>query len=219
MNFAALKAEVFRRLQEDSGSPVFWTEADVSAVLNEGLMELSDESEWYERTTTIDVLAGQRYYDLQTVLPSPLLTVGPVFNVTTNRWLDQVAPGDLDGNYRRWESNVGEAQQVLVRGLRWLGLYPVPNADSGELDLQYSALPDTLTEDGDEPGFPEPLHYGLVEYALAELWSQDAEVNKALAAWGAYLAYEARVRSWVQGRGAVPAVTVMGSMPSSGAVS
>jgi hypothetical protein len=58
----------------------------------------------------------------------------------------------------------------------------------------------------DSPGFPETLHYGLVEYALCDLWAQDAEVDKALQAWQQYLTYENGLKAFVQGKAAVPLV-------------
>lgn len=211
MTFATLRAEVFRRLQESATSPAFWTVADVDTVLNEGLAEMSDETEWYERSLEIDLLSKQRYYDLRTILPEPLLTIGACQNMTTQRWLTPATTTDLDTQYRHWERTLGEPAYSLVRGLWWLGTYPRPSADLGTMTLQYTALPDELAEDDDEPGFPDALHYGLVEYALAELWAWDAETTKASQAWAAYLAYETALRNFVGGRATVPAVVVMGS--------
>lgn len=206
MTLAELRTEVFRRLEESASSPVFWTAADITAALNEGYQEISDESEWDERVLTIDLLRERPYYDVRTVFPSSMLAIGAAYNDQTSRWLFPASPGDLAKGRLRWETVTGEPSHLLVRGLFWLGYWPQVAADSGTVQQHYVALPDDLVDDDDTPGFPETVHYGLVEYALAELWSQDAETTKAVQAWQMYLLYERALTDWVQGRIAVPLV-------------
>jgi hypothetical protein len=214
VTFDELKAETFRRLQEVAAAPVFWTDADVSAALNEGYQEISDATEWYERVVTIDLLRERPYYDLRRIVPDPLLRVGSAFNLQTNRWLTPCSVPDLDRGWRRWETTIGEPDHVLIRGLCWLRYWPMNGAQSGSIQQHYTAIPPTLAVDADVPGFPLPVHYGLVEYALADLWAQDAETTLATTAWAAYLAYETALTDFVQGRVAVPMVKgLMGSTP------
>ncbi len=68
----------------------------------------------------------------------------------------------------------------------------------------YKALPTPLSEDDDEPGFHDAYHYGLVEYALFDLYAQDAESNLALAHWQAYLGYETQLYEFTQRRAGMP---------------
>ena len=214
MTFTELKAETFRRIQEVASTPVFWTEADVAAALNEGYQELSDATEWYERVVTIDLLRERPYYDLRRILPDPLLRVGNAFNVQTSRWLIPCSVPDLDRGWRRWETTIGEPDHVLIRGLWWLRYWPMSGAESGSIQQHYTAIPPALAEETDVPGVPVSMHYGLVEYALADLWAQDAETTLATTAWATYLAYETALTDFVQGRVAVPMVTgLMGSTP------
>ena len=209
MTFTELTAETFRRLQEVATAPVFWTVADVHAALNEGYAEISDATEWYERWVTIDLLRERPYYDARRLMPEPMLRIGAAFNEQTNRWLTPCSPTDLDRGWARWETTVGTPDHVLVRGLWWLRYWPLNGADSGTIKQSYTALPPALVEDADTPGFPATVHYGLVEYALADLWAQDAETTLALQAWQTYLLYEGALMAFVQGRVAVPMVSGM----------
>jgi hypothetical protein len=206
MTLTELRTEVFRRLQEDQSAPVFWTVAEVSAALNEGYHEISDATEWYERWVTIDLLRERPYYDLRYLLPQPVLSVGSALNEQTNRWLTPCSTRDLDSTYRKWEQTIGEPTHTLLRGLWWLRYWPYSGTEHGTVKQYYTSLPPALEAADDSPGIPEVLHYGLVEFALADLWAQDAEPTLATTAWKTYLAYEQALLDFVQGRAAVPMV-------------
>ena len=206
MTLAELRAEVFRRLNESSTSPTFWTATDIDAALNDGYAEISDAAEWYERTFTVDLLTDRLYYDLRTVWTEPILAVKKVFNVQTNRWMTPSRVADFDRRSLRWEAITGSPDSWVQRGFWWLGLWPISTADSGTVQVTASAIPPALVGDDDEPGFAQTLHLGLVKFALAELWGQDAEATKALAAWNDYLQYEAALVGYTDGRLSSPLV-------------
>lgn len=206
MTFAEQKAAVFRRLHESATTPVFWTEADVETALNAGYMELSDATEWHEETVTIPLLNNRPYYDLRTVVGPTFLRLGAVFHEDTSRWLIPTTTRALDAAYRRWEQVTGLPQQVIMRGLWWLGLWPRTTADAGTVRADVVTLPAPLVEDDDEPGYPEAFHDGPIEWALSDLWAQDGEAQRAQSAWQAYLAIEAGLAAWVNDRTAIPRV-------------
>lgn len=206
MTFGELKTDTFRRLQESSTSPVFWTEEDVETALNEGYAELADAAEWYEIERTLDLLASRPYYDLRTVFAEPILSVKAIFNPQTNRWLTPTSPHEEDRRDRRWETVPGEPWRWMRRGWQWVGLLPLVAADSGTVRLRLTSVPPAMVEDSDVPGFVRALHRGLVEYALADLWAQDGETTKALEAWQQYLAYEVALTEYTDGRLKVPMV-------------
>jgi hypothetical protein len=205
MTFAELKTDVARRLAEANGR-VVWSDIEIATAINEGYAELSDATEWNERTIGIDLLASRPYYDLRTAVPEPLLGVGPAFDESTNRWLLPTAVRELDAHDRRWERVTGAPQRLILRGLWWAGLYPRVTSDAGVLRQYYTALPAPLSDDTDEPGFPEVFHDGPVYYALCDLWSLDGETARALAAWQSYLAIEAALAAYVDERVARPIV-------------
>lgn len=200
MTFAQLKTHTFSRLEESATVPVFYTEADVEAALNAGLAELSDASEWDERFQTIDLLDDRPWYDGRTVIGSHLLTLGPAFSDDTNRWLIPTAGIELDRADTRWERVPGYPQRVLTNGLWWFSYWPRMGSDLGTVKQYFTALPDDLDDDTDEPGFPEPYHYGLVEYAVYDLFAQEGESAVAMQSWAEYLRYEASLTAFMTGR-------------------
>lgn len=203
MTLAEIRSEVFRRLSAVEADEVFWTAEDVDRSINEGYAEVSDAAEWDERSASI-ALTGDRYLDAREEISHCVLTIGPAFNTTTNRWLRRTRPRELDDGDRRWSTAQSQPQHIIIRGLWWIGYWPY--ASTGEIVQRYTTLPDVLLSDEAEPGFPDPFHYALVEYALYDLWSQDAESDRALAAWTAYVAYEAGLTDWVQSRLSAPMV-------------
>ncbi len=200
MTLAEMREEVMRRLRESASSPVFWTDNDVNMALNDAYQEISDASEWYEDYTIIPLVEAQPYYDTRIVISRPVLTIGPAFNVTTNRWLIHTAVRDLDIGDSRWEQRTGEPDRLMVRSLFHLGYWPRKALDSGTIKQYYTALPQPMYEDTSSPGIPEQFHLGLVEFASYDLWAQDGEVDLALAAWKEYTIYEGELMAFVGNR-------------------
>lgn len=204
MTRAELRAELYRRLEESSSGQVFFDDDDLNDALNDGYMELSDATEWYEVYRTISILHTRTYYDLRNVFDVEVLSVGPAFHVDANRWLIPSSVRDLDGRFSRWEIVRGVPERVHTRGLWWVGYWPILGSETGTIKQYVSALPATLGDDTDEPGFDAEFHKGVIEYALAELLPQQGEVTAALEAWQRYLAVEVELGAVTQGRGMVP---------------
>jgi hypothetical protein len=203
MNFGEMKTEVTRRLRDPSTSTVFWSDTDVATAINDGLMELSDATEWYETYSVLSLLSSQIYYDLRTVLSDTILSPKCAFNQTTNIWLTPVCIRDLDyQTYREWETITGEPEKMFMRGLWWLGLFPKASADDtlGSLKLYFSAIPPAMDDDTDELDIPEEFQIALIEYALFDLLAQDKETKEALRHWVQYAALEERFRRYVGDR-------------------
>jgi len=204
MTKAELRAEVFRRLRESTTSPVMWRDTDIDASVNEGLMEISDATEWLEEFIAITLEPYQAYYNLNAMFAGRgFLVSGPAFSVNTNRWLIPITPRQLDHTDLHWEQRISTPDHILNRGIWWVGYWPVPRA-SGETINQYAkTLPPELAET-DEPEFPAQFHYALVEFALFDLFAQDAEADLAWEAWKAYIEYEKGLKRYFQNRIGVP---------------
>jgi len=210
LNLRELREEVIASL-EAADDPYF-TDDDVDEAINSGYDEISDFSQWYERRVPVQFLRGTVYYDmfahaepaiadLAEVANGGFLFVSSVWNTQTKRWLNPVSIEMLDNECnRRWEGNVGQPASFVMRGLRWLGVHPAPSASDGWLDVTITAEPPMLMEDRDAPGFPEEYHRGLVEYARCELYAQDREAKKALAAWDQYQQYAIALKGYADRR-------------------
>lgn len=210
MNFQEMQTEVFRRLDEDSVSPAFWSLVDVKQAINEGYDDLSELTEWRETSSSLS-LANSNYYDLSTLVSDVVLTLYSVRNAQTSKFLDQGTVKQLDTWYRRWEAVIGgEPERYWIRGLYWLGMFPNKGAASGTVTLYYTALPAALSANADTPGFPQEFHLALVDYAVYDLLCQDREYEKAARLWASYQERVAKLRRYVQGRAEIPLTRRLG---------
>lgn len=206
MTFAEIREEVRHRLQELTGTEVFWTDEEIDAAIHEGEDEFADAAEWYERYQSVDILEDRPYYDARTTIRRDFLVAGPAFNETTNRWLIPIRPLDLSNGDRRWEERVAEPEYIMIRGLWWISYWPWKGIEIGTIKQYYRGLSPHMAEDNDEPGFHRAFHYGLVEYAVSDLLSQDSETDLAIATWKLYKNYEEGLIAYVNGRNAIPQV-------------
>ncbi len=188
MNLAAMETEVFRRLEEVQGSPVRWSATDVVNAINEGLEELSDISEFYERYATIHLRTNASYYDLRSIVPDTILRVTNIFNPSNNTWLKPIDTRDLDyKTARQWELVPGEPLKYQMRGLWWLGVYPAGPSSSGLIRVYYKALHPALTDSNQEPEqLPEDYHTNIVDYAMYTLLADDMETTQAALYWNRF---------------------------------
>ena len=199
MNLSELEAIVMARADESATSPVYWTSADVQHALQEGYQCISEASEWYETNETYGLTDGLMYHNLQLLLDKVPLRVTSVWNTQTNRWLTPCSVRDLDREIHKWEEIGGEPEQWFIRGVWTLGLFPIPDDTGGTITIYHTALPAALTTTT-EPGFPGEFQYGLIHYALYELFGQEAETREALRHWDIYEGYEKALKRWVDHR-------------------
>lgn len=214
MTFLEMQTEVFRRLEEASGAPVFWTLAQIKESINKGYREISDSTEWYEVTDTIALTANQYVYDMTSAtegLSPAALTVKACWNDQTDRWMTPTDVRTLDNaGYYKWETATGEPDMWYIRGLWWLGFERAVAATAGTVTVYYSALPADLSADADTPAFPQEFHLALVEFAVYDCLCQDRENTKALYFYTRYIVKREALRKYVQQRDSKDRVGVIG---------
>lgn len=199
MTRAELRAEVRRQL--DDASERFVTNDDINDSLNEGYEDMSDVTEWYERTFNLRCQSGRNYYNIRDMVQEELIRVLRCYSKTGNWWLHPDSLRNLDGVLSQWETNRGEPRSYLMRGHWWMGLWPKPSADFDSVErVYYSAMPPALTLDTDAPGFPDEFHRGLVDYALYDIYMQDRDPDVALNYYARYLVFRNALDAYVDGR-------------------
>lgn len=199
MTLAEMKSDVRRRLNE-SGTE-FFSDDDIADSLQEGLDEVADLTEYFEREATLGLLTGRTYYDLTSLLPDTFLSPRRAWSVNGNWWLRPTSPRDLDEHtYVQWELTYGEPRDYFLRGNWWLGTWPRSSSDTnGLLRFVYTSIPAALT--GTEtPAFPVEFHQAPVEFAMFDLMAQQRETAKALLYWASFLALVARLKEHVDKR-------------------
>lgn len=205
MNLGGLVSDVFRTLNESETAPRFFTRADVILALNEGLEELADFTEFYERVHTIPICANRTYYDLRTNFPPTFrfLGVRRIFSQGNTRWMTPHVVRDLDSYTSiQWErTTVGQPEDFFMRGLWWLGMHPKLSVDSGSVKVSAIGIPPRLVLDTDQPDrLPEEFTFPLVDYACYDLLLQKRELKKALGYYQDYMEGAAALRIYVKGR-------------------
>lgn len=214
MNLSELEAAVFRGLDESQTSPVYWSQTDVDAALNEGVECLAEASEYNELSETLGLTAARTYYNLKALLTvaDRFLRVTRIWNPVASRWMEIVTIRELDEEtYARWERTPGEPQNAIIRGLWWLGIFPRPTASTGTLTVYFAALPVPLALPTDTPGFPQEWHRGIVHYALYDLLAQSGETAKAIEHFKHFLEYQAGLVAYVKQRMRKDRVGVIGA--------
>ena len=209
MNFSEMQAEV--RVRIDEATANFWSDADIQDSLNEGYMEISDATEWYERKANVPMWKNRTYFDMRELLPDTYLAAKRCQNNTTDHWLVPTTIRAQDKIYAQWERTSGEPEYFFTRGIYWIGFYPKPDDDNGSARLYYSALPPAMSSDTDEPQIPEEYHMGIVAYAVYDLLAQDAETQKALQWFAEYQMYESNLNEYVSGRLKKDKVNIVGN--------
>jgi hypothetical protein len=200
VTFLELQTEVARRIEESTGSPAFWSVADIKASINRGYRETADVAEWNETSTALSLTASTTYYDLSSLINTRILTVKRIFNDQTSQWMSARDVMDFDRCFQQWENSTGEPGQFLIRGLWWLRFDRYKLATSGTATVYYTEIPADLSADGDTPAFPQEFHYALVEFAVADLLFQDAETKKGMKFWARYKVLEDGLKRYANQR-------------------
>lgn len=209
MTFAELVAETFRRIGESQTAQVYWTEADVKSALNEGYLDFCEQTRCFEREAEVECVSRVGLMDLRTAFPYPVLGVRRIYGRTFNSPLAPTTVKARDDQYNRWEMATGVVRRYFVRGLYWLGLWPVPDGEQ-KFRVSITSLPDALVNDLDEPQIPVQFHEALIHYAIYDLKLQEDEIKEALASWEDYLKLVAAASKYVGDQIRTPRTFVMG---------
>lgn len=216
MNFIQLKSDVYSRLEELEGSPVRWSDSDIGGAINEALLELSDATEFYERTFTVKMRKNANYYDLRSLIPEPILRITAVYNPANNVWLTPDDCLNLDLDNPLWEKAAGEPTRWFMRAIWWMGIYPHPTTEEGLLKISCRVLHPELADNQSPQQLPEDYQEALINYAIYTLLSDDRETPQALSYWAKYQLKEAELaaKSFPGGRAAYARISGMKGGPA-----
>jgi hypothetical protein len=166
----------------------FFTLDDYVRVYNDALDELSEATEIQEGSVYVKRRKWAMYTDLRGVLPTTALRVTSVWNPSSSRWLDPTSVRELDANIGRdWERQVTTSRWWFMRGLWFLGVYPVAGDDISPVRVHFSYLiPHIEAKGGLSTGLTTsvdlpPDYDEIIEYYMTyALLAERKEVDKSL---------------------------------------
>ena len=156
-------------------------------------------------------MAGQAYYDLRGFTPEDMIGVTSVWDTVSSAWLDPVGEPDSVGGVR-WEASAGQPQVFWMRGIYWLGVWPIPSDSTGYIRVHFSGLAPHFVIDQDVLAeLPDDFIPALEDYALYEMSAQDGETSKAMEHYKNYSERSDAFRQFVERRTVTARHGVIGS--------
>ena len=163
MTLAEMRSRVLRRLDEDDTSPVYYTKAEVEAMINRAHRLFAVLTLAPEKTGQIALSANQYAYDLPTLFPDLLVVLRASIDGKKLR------PGNLpsfSSANESWRAARGDPTYYAVAGYRRLFITPAPTGSGLNMDVTYAYVPALMTSDSATPSIPEPYHPYLIDLAV-----------------------------------------------------
>lgn len=210
MTRSEIRDRILTGLNESTSSPVFWTTAQMNAVMDEGAEVLAEEAAAIKRTAITTLRPGTLYYTTRGIA-SDMMAPYRLWLHATNRKLTAVHWSQLDRFHERWQEVTGLPEVWAPVSWDFFALYPHPAEAGGVLRVDYLAWPRALTSDSDRPEFMESDHDALVLYGVYRGLLKRWDAGMANAAFGAFLdrigkgksrsgERQLQARTWQQGR-------------------
>lgn len=187
----------------------FFTTQDCVDAYNDALDELSEATEVNESDVVVKRRKWAPYIDLRGFLPPDALRVTAVWNINTQKWLAPVTVRELDDTVgRQWEMKPDQSRWWWMRGIFFLGAYPVPGDDVSPLRVHYCSLLPHVKIDGGlasglesrtegiPPDFGDPIEH----YMMYTLLAQRKETQKSLSFYLRYKEHEAELSNIARNR-------------------
>lgn len=186
----ATAAESIGRVRQAIEDPdeKFFTLDDYVRVYNDALDEISEITEVYEQHVYVKRRKHALYADLRGVLPPTFLRITSVYNPHSGKWLNPTSVRELDNSIGRfWEKRAEHSRWWFMRGLWFLGAYPVAEDDVHPLKIWYTALMPHIKADGGKvsgtesiPDLPPDFHTAIENYMMYALLAERKEADKSL---------------------------------------
>lgn len=193
MTRSQIRDRILNALNESTSAPVFWTTAQLDAVIGEASEVLAEEAKAIRRTAFVARAAGAIYYFLRGAAPD-IMAITRIWLPDLNKRLTAVSIAELDAQNSTWATATGTPEYWFPVSWDCFGIYPHPAQGGGLLRLDYLAWPRALQDDGDEPEFREADQDSLVLYGLYDGLMKKWDAPRALEMFNRFMA------QWQTGR-------------------
>lgn len=186
MTRAEIRNRILSASNESTSAPVFWTTAQIDAIIDEASEVLAEEAKAIRRTAFVARQAGAIYYSTRAVAPD-VMAITRVWLPDSSLRLTAVSMAELDAQNRTWATATGDPEYWFPVSWDTFGLYPHPATGGGLLRIDYMAWPRTLIDDDDEPEFREADQDSLIMYGLYDGLLKKWDTARALELWARFM--------------------------------
>lgn len=162
MNRNEIKARIKDKIDDHSDDGVFFTDTQLSDLVDEAQELLCGETKSIHRTVLAPIRPGGQFIYLPALAPDIMLPVR-IWNNANGYRLEVTSINNLGTFHQKWPTVTGSDPQFWFT-VSWdiIGLFPRPVAGSGTLRIDYVAWPRALNDDEDRPEIMEASHDALV---------------------------------------------------------
>lgn len=188
MDFQGLYTRTAEILEDSTNAQ--WALALVKQYCNDGAQDFAKRTKVYKKRSAALTESATTPDNAWYTLPTDLWEIEQVKSDGTILPLipQEMLPDD-------WEDETGGTIPTFAiygdEGLAEIRMYPTPSAALSALRVYYTALPPTMSANGDVPtGIPDSYRIALVYYAVAQCYRrnfEDGDRPKADLYWNLYL--------------------------------
>ena len=186
MNRGALRARILETLNENPDEPVFWSEDEINALIDEGAEVICEESRAIKRSVLIPLRPGTAYYSLRG-LGVNVMAPWRIWLQSQERRLEVISMSELDKEHPTWPTVTGDPWYWFPVSWDLFGVYPAPTTGGGVLRVDCYAWPKALQDDDEEPELLAADHDALTLYAVADGSAKRWDVATMLSAWSLFM--------------------------------
>ncbi len=179
MNRGSIRTNVRSNLYDNGIT--FYSDQAINDAIQDAYNEVAAKCRCIVKSTTVNQVASQPYYDFQALGTADYLGTVAIFNLETNFWLrDDISLRDFDRLRRDWETWSGQPQFWAPHSQRLIAISPNLSQTAGEqFTLWYWAIAPTIILDTDVLLVATDQQPLLEYYATGDLLQNAEEVTKA----------------------------------------
>jgi hypothetical protein len=160
-----IRTRILEALNESASSPVFFSTAQIDAVIDEAQEVLSEEAQAVKRTAYQALRDGTTYYYTRGIA-SDIMAPYRIWLTHLDRRLVAVSLRELDVRHEHWIDVNGDPEVWFPVSWDLFGIWPSPATGGGVMRIDYLAWPRSLQDDDDEPEIRRADHDALVLYGV-----------------------------------------------------
>lgn len=157
-----IKTRILQAIGDNIDDSVFFTEAQINALVDESVEMLCEETGAVKRSALVPLRPGMRFIYTPSIAPD-IMAPTRIWDHGSGRRLTALSMDELDNLQERWAQTTGGPPQVWFP-VSWdvIGIYPSASSAGGVMRVDYQAWPRALMDDEDRPELPEATHDAVV---------------------------------------------------------